>query len=241
MVRTRSNKILAETNGPKKNSKKKNATKLHEKKKIELSSVVIPLNRDPLINSALSDSKQQHEKYRVYERKLRSGLKATIEKPMSELRCEKRQENERELRHSSKPTIAKPASKPTAMNRPKCPTLQNAIDASFEKLKKTFAGTKKQPNVGDFMLARMRGYAPWPSKITDFTKDRKRAKCYFYGSHNNGSVDVNQIVPFADAYELIRLINMRKPVDFAKGVKEVEIENGISHELSSLRELQTIQ
>lgn len=240
MVRTRSNKVLEETKGTKKNPKK-NAKKLHEKKKIAVNSVVIRLKRGAPTNFATPDSKQQHEEHRVHERKLRSGLRATVEKPASKQQCEKHQTNERELRSGSKSTITKSASKPTATNRPKCPTLQNAIDASFERLRKKFAETKKTPNVGDFLMARMRGYAPWPSKITGFTKDKKTAKVYFYGSHNTGSVDVNQIVSFADASELIRLINMRKPADFARGVQEVEIENGIPFELSSLREMQTIQ
>lgn len=83
----------------------------------------------------------------------------------------------------------------------------------------------------------MSGYCAWPSRIDGFTKNNRRMKCYFYGSHNIGTVDVNQAIPFKDAYSIIRLINLRKPPQFAKGVREVEIVYGIPHELSALRDI----
>lgn len=86
----------------------------------------------------------------------------------------------------------------------------------------------------------MKGYAPWPAKIHGFSKDGSKLKCYFYGSHNNGSVDRKNAVPFIDAYEIVRLIKLRQPRDFVKGILELEIENGIPSSLSSLNELAAI-
>lgn len=65
-------------------------------------------------------------------------------------------------------------------------------------------------------------------------------KCYFYGTHNTGSVDICDVIPFQNAFEVIRLINMRNPCDFAKAVKEIEIEHGVPDELSALREAKAI-
>lgn len=85
----------------------------------------------------------------------------------------------------------------------------------------------------------MSGYVPWPAKVEDFTKDRKRIKCYFYGTHNHGSVDTAKSIPFRNGFQSIRLINLRKKIgpmkDFEKAVKEVEIEQGIPESLSCLR------
>lgn len=121
------------------------------------------------------------------------------------------------------------------------PTLQSMIDDTFKKEVKTFEKNGKHFKIGDMVLAKMSGYGPWPSRVDGFTKNGLRAKCYFYGSNNNGSVDTNRMIPFEDASEIIRLINIRNPIDFAKGVREIEILNGIPHELSALRAIEPIQ
>lgn len=89
-------------------------------------------------------------------------------------------------------------------------------------------------------MAKFSGYCPWPTRVDGFTKDGRRIKCYFYGSHNTGSVDINQAIPFQNALEIIRLINLRNPRDFSKGVREIEIQNGVPDELSALREAEAI-
>lgn len=126
--------------------------------------------------------------------------------------------------------------------QPKCstPTLQSVINAAFREAKKKFGESKKQLKSDDYVLAQMRGYAPWPSKIVDFTKNGQRAKCFFYGTRNFGMVETNQIIPFTDAVELVRLINMRNPMNYAKGVRELEIDLGIPSNSSVLRELAAI-
>lgn len=98
-----------------------------------------------------------------------------------------------------------------------------------------------QLEIDDFVLARMRGYGPWPAKIISFTKDKRRARCYFYGSNDNGSVEVKEIIPFKSGFDTIRLIKIRKPTNFIKGVQEVEILNGIPKHLSSLRDELSIE
>lgn len=118
-------------------------------------------------------------------------------------------------------------------------TVENAIKRTFKKSLKDFKDSQNELAVGDFVLARMRGFKPWPAKITSLTK--KGAVCYFYGSHNNGPVSLNEIIPFFEGLESIRLIRIRPPKDFEKGIREIEIENNIPEELSSLRDTGLLQ
>lgn len=94
---------------------------------------------------------------------------------------------------------------------------------------------------GQVVLAKMAGYCPWPARIEGFTKNRLRIKCYFYGTMNRGTVDTNKTIPFQNAHEMVRLINIRSPKYFAKGVKELEVEQGVPPELSSLREIDCLE
>lgn len=120
-------------------------------------------------------------------------------------------------------------------------TITSAINSTFKNSLKEFEKSKLQLEIGDYVLSRMTGFLPWPSKITSFTKDKRRAMCYFYGSHNNGPVGVKQIIPFKDGFETIQLAKLRHLTDFNKGIREIEIENRIPEEMSSLREIAVIE
>lgn len=87
----------------------------------------------------------------------------------------------------------------------------------------------------------MRGYPPWPAKVLGFTKNGQKIKCSFYGSHNTGSVGIDQAIPFLESFECIRLIKIRNPREFIKGVREIEIEQGIPNIASSLRDYESIE
>lgn len=121
------------------------------------------------------------------------------------------------------------------------PTLQNMIDKTFNNELARFIESGKQLEIGDPILTRMSGYPPWPADVEGLTKDKKRIKCYFYGSHNRGSVDYNKTLPFFDALETIRLLCLRQPKDFVKGVREIEIKYGVPEQFSCLREFETIE
>lgn len=125
-------------------------------------------------------------------------------------------------------------------------TLQGMIDQTFKQQLKHCQQTGKQNfKLGDPILAQMSGYSPWPGRIEGFTKDKKFVKCYFYGSHNRGSVNVLRAIPFVDAFQCIRLLVLRKQIghmkDFVKGIKELEIKHGVPISLSSLRELDSLE
>lgn len=120
-------------------------------------------------------------------------------------------------------------------------TLTQVINNTFKIALKKFQKKEMMLVTGDYVLARMKGYAPWPGKIISFTKDRSRCSCYFFGSHNNGSVNVKEIVPFVDGFDTIRLISLRRLKEFEKGIIEIELENGIPEHLSSLRQTEAIE
>lgn len=120
------------------------------------------------------------------------------------------------------------------------PTLQKLIDTQFTNALTQFARSSRSFKVNDYVLARMRGYPPWPARIVNFTKNGQTMKCYFFGSDNNGSVDYRKAIPFEDAYEVIRLIKIRNPNEFVKGVRELEMKIGIPDILSSVRDVEQI-
>lgn len=121
------------------------------------------------------------------------------------------------------------------------PTLQIIIDKTFKKELNEFQNSGKELEVGQAVLAKMSGYCPWPARIEGFTKNKLRMQCYFYGAMNRGTIDVSKTIPFENAFEIIRLINLRNTKDFAKGVKELEIEQGVPAELSSLKEMESLR
>lgn len=120
------------------------------------------------------------------------------------------------------------------------PTFQQLITATFENQLQNFQNIGMQLKKGDQILARMRGYDPWPAKILDFLNNKKLIKCYFYGTHNTGTVGIKNAIPFGEAFETIRLICLRNPFGFIKGIKEIEIESRVPEENSCLKEFEAI-
>lgn len=120
-------------------------------------------------------------------------------------------------------------------------TIKSAITNTFKNSLKEFEKTKHQLQIGDLVLAKMSGFEPWPGKITSFSKDKRMAKCFFYGSHDNGPVGVRQIIPFKDGLDTIRLVKLRHLVNFEKGIREIEFKLGVPESMSSLRETASIQ
>lgn len=112
-------------------------------------------------------------------------------------------------------------------------TLNQFISDEWNQCKKKYKETKNILEIGLIVMAQMRGYSAWPSRIISISK--KRANVFFYGTSNTGGVDVANIVPMEYCAEVIRLLLIRKTADFAKGVREAEIQQGIPDEKSVLR------
>lgn len=122
----------------------------------------------------------------------------------------------------------------------KTPTLKDLIDAAYEKELQMFHESKQQLNAGDAVLARMKGFLPWPGRVESFTSNNKMIRCYFFGTHNSGPVGSKNIVPFSLGRETVRLVCLRSPDAYIKGVKEVELECGIPDEFR-LNKLKSIK
>lgn len=122
----------------------------------------------------------------------------------------------------------------------KIQTLASQANEMWQKLKRQHK-EKKQPDVDEFVLAKMKSYAPWPAKIQSFSKNGKKAKVYFYGTNNSGGVDIMEIVHFEDAADVIRLLLLRKIPMYSRAVVEVERCCGIPEELSLLKEFAAIE
>lgn len=119
---------------------------------------------------------------------------------------------------------------PGKLNRKK--TLAELANDAWKLCKKRSKSEETSLDVGQFVIAKMKSYSPWAAKIINFTKNRKKANVFFFGTHNSGSVDINEITLFQSSNEVIRLLLLRNLEFFAKGVREAEIELGIPHELS---------
>lgn len=125
----------------------------------------------------------------------------------------------------------KPKKTPRSSNMP---TIEQFIASSFANQLRIFDENETQLKIGDAILARMKGYDPWPARLLSFKNKNRMVECYFFGAHNKGNVGIKNIIPFTDGLETIRLICIRNPKNFVKGINEIEIEYGIPREHSML-------
>lgn len=115
-------------------------------------------------------------------------------------------------------------------------TLTALITDTWKICKRDFLALNKPALVGDIVMAKMKSFSAWPGRIEGFTKDKKRAQIYFFGTHDIGSVEVKEIVAFNRSENMIRLLLLRVNGPFHKGILEIEALLGIPHEHSLLRE-----
>lgn len=85
--------------------------------------------------------------------------------------------------------VIKPSSKPFV---PK--TLAAQSDGAWRVAKKCQGNNNGKLKIGQFVITKMRSYAPWPGQIRTFSKNSKRAEIYFFGTDNTGMVDIHEIV-----------------------------------------------
>lgn len=137
---------------------------------------------------------------------------------------------------TTKPTL-KPQSKAVA-TAPK--TLTQFINAAWIESKKDFHGSKQSINADDIVMAKMRTFSAWPGRIVSFSKDKKRANIHFFGTHDVGSVDVKEIIPFDRCQNVIKLLLLRQANLFHKGILEIEAIFNVPAEKSLLNECQSL-
>lgn len=135
-----------------------------------------------------------------------------------------------------------PSKVATASRSMNMPSIQQFIDRTFEHQLSIFHKSGTELKKGNLILAKMKGYDPWPARIIELNKCNM--KCYFYGANNTGSVGRKHVIPFADAFETVRLIcvgRKRHHIEFVKGIREIEILCGIPKQRSCLREFESIE
>lgn len=115
-------------------------------------------------------------------------------------------------------------------------SLNEMINDAWRKCKADFKSTGTHIEKGTIVMAKMSGYSAWPGHVEDFTKNGKRAHVRFFGSNNNGSVFVTEIVPFEGCHNVIRLLVLRKLGLFHRSIREIERILGIPDEHSLIRE-----
>lgn len=126
--------------------------------------------------------------------------------------------------------------RPVKLNRPK--TLNQLIEMSWRKCKTE--NTNDELKEGQVILAKMRGWSPWPCIIEKFTANRKRAKVHFFGTNQTGTIEIKESVRMEKANEIIKLLLLRSLDFFWRGIREAEGVLGISEEHSVTREQQAL-
>lgn len=119
-------------------------------------------------------------------------------------------------------TISKPLVKPKS--------LAQLTEAAWRKCK--LDNKTLELENGQIVLGKMRGYSPWPARLCGFSKNKKRVQLYFFGTNNNGSVDIGETVAFEFTTEVIKLLLLRPLPSFYKAVREAECVLGIAEDQS---------
>lgn len=90
-------------------------------------------------------------------------------------------------------------------------TLNQLIESAWRRCKQ---GSKHEAfSDSQIVFAKMKGYQPWPSVIREIKLKGKRAKVFFFGTSNTGTVDTAEIVRFEMTTEVIKLLLLR-PLNF---------------------------
>lgn len=97
---------------------------------------------------------------------------------------------------------------------------QPTAQVMWSRIKKE--GRLLEPKINMIVLAKMRSYCPWPSQVMSINMKVKKAQVYFFGTHEFGKVDVNEIVGLEYCVELIKVLLKKKIEHFFKAVHEVE-------------------
>lgn len=115
------------------------------------------------------------------------------------------------------------------------PTLQQFMETVYQEELNNFHESGEQLQIGDAVIARMRGYMPWPGRVQSL--NNKIITCYFFGTNNIGPVGAKNVMPYSFAKETVRLVCLRSPNKYIRGIMEIEAVCGVPEELSYLNEI----
>ncbi|XP_058445832.1 hepatoma-derived growth factor-related protein 2-like [Malaya genurostris] len=80
--------------------------------------------------------------------------------------------------------------------------------------------TKKSFNVGDLVFAKVKGYPPWPAKITKIEKNKYNV--YFYGTGETANIKLEDLFIYRDTKEKYATEKIMKRKGFKEAIIQIE-------------------
>ncbi|KAI8046926.1 hypothetical protein M5D96_003146, partial [Drosophila gunungcola] len=81
----------------------------------------------------------------------------------------------------------------------------------------------KSYSIGDLVFAKVKGYPPWPAKITK-SNNNKKYNVYFYGTGETANIKVEDLFPYADNKEKFATEKIMKRANALRGEDSAPID-----------------
>lgn len=128
----------------------------------------------------------------------------------------------------------KPEKKKTERKQKSSTAIVKATSTSLNHFWKTAKINRTVPKLNTIVLAKMRTFSPWPSKLVSI--ENNKALVYFFGTNNHGTVPFEDVVPFYETVSVLKILITMKIQFFKKAVREAEIFLGVPPMMSILNE-----
>ncbi|XP_017055713.1 PC4 and SFRS1-interacting protein [Drosophila ficusphila] len=79
----------------------------------------------------------------------------------------------------------------------------------------------KSYNIGDLVFAKVKGYPPWPAKITK-SNNNKKYNVYFYGTGETANIKVEDLFRYAENKERFATEKIMKRAKFIEAIEQIE-------------------
>ncbi|EDV53118.1 hepatoma-derived growth factor-related protein 2 [Drosophila erecta] len=76
-------------------------------------------------------------------------------------------------------------------------------------------------SIGDLVFAKVKGYPPWPAKITK-SNNNKKYNVYFYGTGETANIKVEDLFPYANNKERFATEKIMKRAKFTEAIDQIE-------------------
>ncbi|EDW99057.1 PC4 and SFRS1-interacting protein [Drosophila yakuba] len=76
-------------------------------------------------------------------------------------------------------------------------------------------------SIGDLVFAKVKGYPPWPAKITK-SNNNKKYNVYFYGTGETANIKVEDLFPYANNKERFATEKIMKRAKFIEAIEQIE-------------------
>nr|6KCO_A Chain A, LD23804p [Drosophila melanogaster]6KCO_B Chain B, LD23804p [Drosophila melanogaster]6KCO_C Chain C, LD23804p [Drosophila melanogaster]6KCO_D Chain D, LD23804p [Drosophila melanogaster]6KCO_E Chain E, LD23804p [Drosophila melanogaster]6KCO_F Chain F, LD23804p [Drosophila melanogaster]6KCO_G Chain G, LD23804p [Drosophila melanogaster]6KCO_H Chain H, LD23804p [Drosophila melanogaster]6KCO_I Chain I, LD23804p [Drosophila melanogaster]6KCO_J Chain J, LD23804p [Drosophila melanogaste len=76
-------------------------------------------------------------------------------------------------------------------------------------------------SIGDLVFAKVKGYPPWPAKITK-SNNNKKYNVYFYGTGETANIKLEDLFPYASNKERFATEKIMKRAKFIEAIDQIE-------------------